>query len=348
MRAYSPELAEANISVEDFVSFIDGLNEAFIASPILQATGLIGGIMSMVPVDVVQLTGFGVQVAAGIGSAALSYARTRAYVQTANRELFNPRGLHCSIMTTKKMTSQLDMTPEAHERFISMQAGGNMPLENDDEINPQAQLETGAVDPRLQRLIALQDYVAPLETERLPERVAPTNPVQRMNAAFAARQEAKQIKKLNKERSKGSKKQRSKLEQAEKERQSGQKKVDELERKLTKLGEKTADKLHRKGADSEKRAEIEKEFRKEMRKLVKEVDKESRKRDKKVSEKTKEGAGEWEKVTKKERRIAHRIRWIVISPMDEQQQQQQQQQQEQSDEIESELKSVSSRNSIIY
>ena len=60
MRAYSPALADAGIIKDEFLSFIDGLNEAFIASPILQATRMVGGILSMIPFSTVQLTGIGV------------------------------------------------------------------------------------------------------------------------------------------------------------------------------------------------------------------------------------------------------------------------------------------------
>ena len=45
VRAYAPELANHGISAADFVAFIDGLNEAFLGSPVFQTTNLAGMVL---------------------------------------------------------------------------------------------------------------------------------------------------------------------------------------------------------------------------------------------------------------------------------------------------------------
>ena len=42
-RVYIRELEEHGISRDEFVTFIDGLNESFIAHPIFQGLGIVGG-----------------------------------------------------------------------------------------------------------------------------------------------------------------------------------------------------------------------------------------------------------------------------------------------------------------
>jgi hypothetical protein len=71
LRTYSPSLAESNISREEFLIFLDGLNEVFLANPVLQATGIAGAVMSNI--HPVELVGMGLQAASEIGGEAISY-----------------------------------------------------------------------------------------------------------------------------------------------------------------------------------------------------------------------------------------------------------------------------------
>lgn len=324
MRAYSPVLAEAGISIEDFLSFIDKLNEVFIASPGLQMTGLIGGVMTMVPLHPVQLAGVGVQLASGVGSATISYTRTRLYLQTANEELFNSHGLHCTIMSTKKMTAKLGFGQEEFQQYWSQASEPELNVNKNEDISTSAHeadtryAETFTLDIRMYRLMALRGYAAPLQTEGLPERVVASSMVQRLNGKFAARQEARQMKKMGKDRHEGNKRKIKKLEEAEKEWQQEQKKVEKIEFQMSNLQVKRTKKLQKNIYDSKKSEEFEKEFKKETSKLQKDLDKAIHERDKKARDKTEEGHKEWDKVIRKERSTAQKVRWIVISCKDEQ------------------------------
>ena len=72
--------------------FIDGLNEAFIAAPAFQIASYLGGAMIMVPFHPVMFAGMCLQVGAGLASTATSFARAKAFVKTANEEMFEPKG----------------------------------------------------------------------------------------------------------------------------------------------------------------------------------------------------------------------------------------------------------------
>ncbi|PWY82886.1 hypothetical protein BO70DRAFT_352506 [Aspergillus heteromorphus CBS 117.55] len=327
MRAYSPVLAEAGIPSNDFLAFIDGLNEVFIANPILQTTGMVGGILSMVPFPPVKLAGIGVKVASKLSTAGISYGRTRAYIKDANLALFGPRGLHCTVMSTKDMMTKVGLDEVQQTRVLSSPSSSPEDQDDVNEVDSRRIAEIHdayggdapvsrvmPADPRLQRLNALEGFVAPLQIDGLPDRVAQTNVLKRMNAAFAETQEAKQIKKSGKQRDDSRRTRRGRLEDAERERQQCDMEIATIERKMEILHEKAA----RESYDgSAKRDKVEKVFDKEMRRLQHEMDKACRGRDRKVDKSMKQGEDEWERVGKRERRIASKIRWVVISKREE-------------------------------
>lgn len=191
------------------------------------------------------------------------------------------------------MTARLGLSPEEYAQFWSQASEPDLNVDKTNEDNSTGAREadtrgreTISSDIRMHRLMALREYAAPLQTEGLPERVVASSVVQRLNGKFAARQEAKQMKEMIKERREGSKKKIEKLEEAEKEWQHEQKKVEKIELQISKLQVKWTKKLQKNLSDSKKSEEIDKEFNKEMRKLQKELDKAIHERDKKAREKT--------------------------------------------------------------
>ena len=103
----------------------------------------------------------------------ISYGRTRGYIQAANAELFAPRGLHCTILSTKELMAKVDLNEEQQTRVLSssLSHADAQNVDDLDEIDSrrvvQLQEEYGgeapvsrimAVDPRLQRLKALEGF----------------------------------------------------------------------------------------------------------------------------------------------------------------------------------------------
>lgn len=57
--------------------------------------------------------GAGINVAAGVGTAAVSYGRTRYVLEKVNREYFAPRGLQVSLCKYKQLVEKLDLDTQA-------------------------------------------------------------------------------------------------------------------------------------------------------------------------------------------------------------------------------------------
>lgn len=61
------------------------------------------------PLSWAQLTGAGISVAAGAGAALIAATRTKKYMQKANQEFFEPRGLRASIRNYDELISKLGL-----------------------------------------------------------------------------------------------------------------------------------------------------------------------------------------------------------------------------------------------
>ncbi|KAK8123139.1 hypothetical protein PG984_011809 [Apiospora sp. TS-2023a] len=101
IRAYAPDLHHCGIDQATFLSFIDGLNAAVSAHPILSAFNLAGAAAGWVPAAVTPIAGavgLGVQVVAGVITEVKARSSQNSYLERMNNELFRPRGLYCLIM----------------------------------------------------------------------------------------------------------------------------------------------------------------------------------------------------------------------------------------------------------
>jgi hypothetical protein len=57
--------------------------------------------------------GAGMNVAAGVGTAAVSYGRTRYFLEKVNREYFAPRGLRVSVCKYQQLVEKLGLDTAA-------------------------------------------------------------------------------------------------------------------------------------------------------------------------------------------------------------------------------------------
>ncbi|TVY85366.1 hypothetical protein LSUE1_G000298 [Lachnellula suecica] len=300
-RAYSPELQAHSIDPAEFMFFLDGLNEAFIAHPAFQITSQIGGFMSVLPFHPVRWAGIGLSATSGVLSAATSWTRAKSYVKAANEDMFLPRGLRCKVLKTKKMMAAVGHSDEVLEL---------PPL---DKLEERHVAKIGGNDdPRMRRVRAMGDFVAPLTFEGLPPPEDMENWWKRWGAKSALKKDAKMHKKLMKERRKGREKFAVKMEEAEDEARKCDDDIRKVERKREKEIAKYNKKMDNKASDPEKRAKIQEDFEDEMAKLEREMDEALRHKEKEVGKKTMDGRKESRKSDKKEQRIAQKIYWIVI------------------------------------
>lgn len=294
MRAYVPQLEAHGISQSEFLTFIDGLNEASITHPIYQGLGIVRGVLGAYRgVQPIQRT--------GVASAATSYLRTKAYVKAVNTDLFHPAGLHLHVLTTRKMMEKvgipedrlrlppLDLSSDLHDRKLSREQVENS-LRN---AAPQD-------DPRLRRLQALEGRVMPLRTD-VPDATTPDNLFRKIGAAHADRMSRKQNRKTIKRRSKVDRRQQRGDEKLEKFAAREDEQKAEFERKMA---------LCR---DGREQAKLLRNYENDQEKLNRKVEKSIAKTERKVEKSSYKAEKRGAKVERKVTKTASKIRWLVIT-----------------------------------
>ncbi|KAJ6627981.1 hypothetical protein B0H10DRAFT_1778890 [Mycena sp. CBHHK59/15] len=110
-RGYNAALESIDISQDQLLAFIDGLNLAMTASPPLRVVSLAGMVIGFVPYHWAMIAGAAIQTAAKTGMRILSKTLTDRYLRAANLRLFKPRGLSVRICTTAAMQHLVMNTP---------------------------------------------------------------------------------------------------------------------------------------------------------------------------------------------------------------------------------------------
>ncbi|KAJ3790862.1 hypothetical protein GGU10DRAFT_257429 [Lentinula aff. detonsa] len=112
-RGYNEALESVGITQEMFLSFIDGLNLAIVASPPLRVVNVVGQIIGFVPNHWTMVASMIVTTSAQVGMRVLSKTLTDHYLRAANLNLFKPRGLSVRLCTTPAML-RLVAPPGSH------------------------------------------------------------------------------------------------------------------------------------------------------------------------------------------------------------------------------------------
>ncbi|KAJ7847405.1 hypothetical protein B0H13DRAFT_2675330 [Mycena leptocephala] len=103
-RGYTPVLqSSVDISQEQLLAFIDGLNLAMTASPPLRVVNFAGKVIGFIPYHWAMIAGAVMQTAAQTGMHVLSKTLTDRYLRAANLRLFKPKGLVVRLCTTAAM-----------------------------------------------------------------------------------------------------------------------------------------------------------------------------------------------------------------------------------------------------
>ncbi|PIB02632.1 hypothetical protein CB0940_01523 [Cercospora beticola] len=322
VRSYPPSLqTTSQISQTDFLAFLDNLNSVWVANPALESVGLAGEIMgNLYWLPIVSWVGMGVEIAAGLSSAAASLARSRKFLKLANEKFWKPKGWFVKICGTKEMlgrvgyasggeagAAQLKLPPRVVEE---LECGG----QEEHHAGPSRH-QVPQEDARTRRMRALEGYVAPLEFN-VPALVPPTNLLAKMGTMQAQRMASKQQKKEVQKREKAIEKRTKEQREAENSSRKAAERLDELDTLLEKERTKLQTKLARRGEDlSERdRERILREFEKEEERLEKELEKETKKfareREKRV-EKEEKKSGKPKK--DKEEEATQKMRWIVTT-----------------------------------
>ncbi|KAK0114785.1 hypothetical protein ONS95_014266 [Cadophora gregata] len=312
--AYSPALASLPdpISHDQFIGFIDGLNSAFISSPIFQVAHIVGGTLLGTPIFPAQVVGGVLQVASVGMSVGVSMVRVRSYLKKANTNMFAPRNLIARIMTTKKMMAEI--------HFNNVDAKGKLllpPLEELSDLTPETAVvvrDPGVAapaptieDPRVRRTRALMGYIAPLEFE---EAAIPKGKYEKYGGAPLRWLNKRQDTKLAKAATKSSEKRLSKAPEVEAEMEKSEQAIQEIVHKMIEAHHQYETELAATPGD---RNRIEARSEQEIAILGRAKEVEVDRRNKALALIYKNGDKKLNKLARNEEKIANRILWIVIS-----------------------------------
>lgn len=116
VRAYAPLLGECKgIDEQTFLRFLDEFYDKSQVSDSLQAVNVAANMVGMVPSVTAIAVSAATSAATRIAIEGQGRQRTNAYLDQINERLFNPRNLHCVVMTFKPASAQqfvnVDMDP---------------------------------------------------------------------------------------------------------------------------------------------------------------------------------------------------------------------------------------------
>lgn len=248
---------------------------------------------------IVQTVGMGVQIGSDLASAATSYARTKAYLQACNADLFHRTGLHVAILSTREMMARIGH-PEERLRLPPLETADDLDRDtlsfDGDAISVKAEQRARSPmdDPRMRRVNALKGYAAPLDFD-VPAVVPPDTLLAKMSAWQAQKASTKNDEKEAKRRAKTQAKQSGRGELRGKDERK-------LDRKLAKL-EKTLDKEGGKHKERDVR-KAQRDYEREERKMEKKLERRAGKPGKE------KGKG---KVDDREEKQANKVRCVVIT-----------------------------------
>ncbi|KAL3425497.1 hypothetical protein PVAG01_02288 [Phlyctema vagabunda] len=308
-RSYAPVLATLPnpISENEFLQFIDGLNNAFLSAPIFQAMHIAGGGLLGSQILPAQAVGGVFQLVSVAGSAGVSILRVRSYMKKMDAQLWAPRGLSCKLLTTKKMMAAIGFQDADGKGKLNLPSLNNLSDigagtvgDVQQGMGPDGEIQIGPEDPRVRRLRALEAYVAPLSFEVPDEQLTgykkwANAPIRWVNKRGS--------KKVDKVRAKSLKKREEKAPEVEAETAKSQHEIAELEHRISMLRQPGASE-----ADPEKSEELHR-LEEAQRNLIEQ-------RDHAIADIYEKGDKKLLKLYKKEEKIANRILWVVISRAD--------------------------------
>lgn len=112
VRAYAPLLGECKgIDEQTFLKFLDEFYESTQTSNYLQAINIAGNVVGMVPSVIAMAIATATNIATKTAISAQGRYKTNTYLDAINTKLFNPRNLHCVVMTFR---------PDSNQKFVDV------------------------------------------------------------------------------------------------------------------------------------------------------------------------------------------------------------------------------------
>ncbi|KAI0838311.1 hypothetical protein F5Y06DRAFT_287395 [Hypoxylon sp. FL0890] len=109
-RAWAPELADHEITREDFVAFIDNLNIVIRPHLAIHVVRLAALAVGFVPYDGADGIAGALEAVAELATIVMAYTRCKKYFRLMNEIYFHPRKLHAKVVSSKRCKDSLDLS----------------------------------------------------------------------------------------------------------------------------------------------------------------------------------------------------------------------------------------------
>lgn len=154
-----------------------------------------GQVVGAVPYHWAAFAGAGIQVAAGVGSGAVSAVRTKRFLAQVNERYFAPRGLKASIKKDEDLANILFADPRSEAARQSQR-----------NLLASVDMQAGYMELRHRRMAVLGPYIAPLTEKVLPPETQ-GNFLDKLSAKSLQKQSKKEEKRFAKRQAKAEKQQ---------------------------------------------------------------------------------------------------------------------------------------------
>lgn len=308
---------QTGLSERELLNFIDGLNEAFMANPALQATSQIGMIVGFVPLATTQIIGSCVEAAAGLGSAGVSVVRTKQYLKKANQGTFWPRGLFARVVKTEKMLSLVGIGGA----FSSEQYSALVGRRSSDGDSPHGRFNPCYTDqagfqvqtPLERRMALLGDRVMRLSFDNVASPAEVDNWMKKWGAYSAQKAEQKQLNKLKEKEEKQSRKSQKASKKSGRRERKADNEIADIMNEIEYLQDRI------KGLDMSRRTDVktERELRRDLRRLQRKLAELEEDKEYDLSRKSSKDHRKEARRNEKETKKVNKLYWIVILPVDQ-------------------------------
>ena len=202
VRAYPPELVHHGIAEQDFMDFMDGFNESWLINPAMNYFGIATGVAGVFS-GPARFHSIGpISWAAAASSIPVSIARTKTYLKTWNKKLFNPVGLQVKVLKTDALMSALGHSGENVWEEYARHATKYEHVERElcnratEGKNSPEQIKADAIKLIQKRMEPLAPYVSPLSFDVPPPKELEGGWMKKWEGKEAQRMEYSQMKRL--------------------------------------------------------------------------------------------------------------------------------------------------------
>ncbi|GLA34462.1 hypothetical protein AnigIFM63309_007011 [Aspergillus niger] len=304
--AHSPTLS-ALLPTPTFLTFLNHLNHVWLANPYLQALSATSNILGFIPSLEAQLAALGMQVAAELGTITVSKLRTKMFLREANERVFGPVGLKVRVLGTEGLLRVLGVEGD--------RLGLGEVFEYGCEQGSSKGGDGGRFDPVMRRMDALREYVAPLVfVDDMDVRTGGGGDwvrkvAEKQEEWFTQRQNRVLVR-----RHRRAVRGIGEAEVAEKELLV---KMEDVEAEMMAVKGRAVERLSGPlGESLQGRGIVQDDLEKGLKQLQRKMEKLGREREKRVTKRLQQSERTFQRVGKREAKIAQKVMWVVVTADD--------------------------------